>query len=63
MIKVDVIRKDKAGTTLMVFESRDVSPEGLEKFDELYTALMSNRMKDGGYMDSNRFEIEVKDEE
>jgi hypothetical protein len=62
MIKVDVIRKDKEGTTMLVFETRDVSPRGLELFDEAYAALMSNRLKDGGYTDSNRFEIEVKDD-
>lgn len=63
MIKVEVLRKESQGYTTLVFESRDVSPEGLDKFDELYSALLGSRQKAGGYMDSNRFKIDVKDED
>jgi hypothetical protein len=63
MIKVEVFRKEGKGTTTMVFQSRDVSQEGLDKFDELYSALLGSRPRRGGYLDSNKFEIEVKDED
>jgi hypothetical protein len=63
MIKVEVLRKESKGTTMIVFESRDTSNEGLDKLDELYSALMGSRPKRGGYLGSHRFEIEVKDED
>lgn len=60
MIKIDVLKKTK-GSTTFVFEARQNTPEGLEELDEAYSALLGSRVKRGGYLDSNRFEIEVKD--
>ncbi len=62
MIKIDVSKTTKGITTLM-FEARQNTPEGLEELDEAYSALLGSREKRGGYLDSNRFKIEVKDEE
>lgn len=62
MIKVEVLRNDKIGTTKIIFESREMSVEALDRLDEIYSALLSNRPKRGGYMGTNRFEIEVKDD-
>lgn len=61
MIKVDVLKKK--GYVTFIFESRDVSPDGLDKFDELYSALLGSRPRIGGYLDSNKFHIDVKDAE
>jgi hypothetical protein len=61
MIKVEVFRKEGKGTTTLIFESRDTSSEGLDKLDEAYNALLGSSPKRGGYLGSNRFEIEVKD--
>jgi hypothetical protein len=58
MIKVDVLRKKDA--VAFVFETRDVSKDGLEKFDELFSAIVGSVPKEWEYLDSNRFRIEVK---
>lgn len=63
MIKVEVIRKRSEGYTTFVFESRDTSNEGMEKLDELYSGLLGSRLRMGGYLGSNRFHIDVKDED
>jgi hypothetical protein len=62
MIKAEVFRNEKEGITRVVFQTRDVSPDGLTTFDELYAALLGSGLKRGGYLDSNKFEIEVKDD-
>lgn len=63
MIKVEVFRNEKDGTTRLVFQTRNTSQDGLSEFDELYAALLGSGLKRGGYMDSNKFEMEVKDAE
>lgn len=57
MIKVDVLKKK--GLISFVCETRDTSQDGLADLDEFYAAIMGSMPKDGGYMDSNRFKIEV----
>ena len=59
MIKVEVLRKKDS--TMLYFETNNTSPDGLDSFDEAYQALLGSGLKRGGYLDSNRFEIEVKD--
>jgi hypothetical protein len=63
MIKVEVLRNDKIGSTQIIFESRSTDRDSLDLLDEIYSALLSNRPKIGGYTGSNRFKIEVKDED
>lgn len=62
MIKLE-ITKQKGGTTVFLFETRNTSKEGLDELDEAYSALLGSRQKRGGYLDSNKFEIEVMDED
>lgn len=61
MIKVEVTKRK--GSTVLYFETRNTTSEGLEELDEAYQALMGSDPKRGGYIDSNKFEIEVKDPE
>lgn len=61
MIKVDVVKtKD---TTVLHFETRVTTPEGLDELDTVYQALMGSDPKRGGYDGSTKFSIEVKDSE
>lgn len=61
MIKVDVVKKKD--TTTFIFETKNTTPEGLDELDEAYSALLGSRLRRGGYLDSNRFEIEVLNQE
>lgn len=56
-IKVEVLRKKDRIS--FVFETRNVSRDGLEAFDELYAAIFGSMPKDGGYLDSNRFNVDI----
>lgn len=57
MVKVDVVTgKD---VTKFYFETRDTSTEGLAELDEVYTAILGSLPKRGGYLDSNKFEVEM----
>lgn len=62
MIKVEVV-ETKQKTTKLYFETRDTSSEGLEELDRLYQALLGSEPRIGGYTDSNKFTIEVKNGE
>lgn len=62
MIKVEVV-KTKDNTTKLYFETRDTSVDGLDALDTLYQALLGSEPKIGGYTDSNKFIIEVKNAE
>lgn len=62
MLKVEVVHK-KGGTTAFIFEARSNTEEGLQELDETYSAMLGSRPRRGGYLQSNRFEIEVRDEE
>lgn len=57
MIKIDVVKGKK--TTTLYFEQRQTTSEGLEELDVVYQALLGSDPKRGGYIDSNKFEIEV----
>lgn len=60
MIKVDVVKgKD---TTKVYFESRGTSTDALEELDELYQIVLGSMVKLGGYVDSNKFQIEVQND-
>jgi hypothetical protein len=60
VVKVELIKgKD---TTKLYFETRLTTPDGLDELDEVYQALLGSGDKTGGYIDSNKFVIEVKNE-
>ena len=61
MIKVEVIKK--VGSIQFIFESRSQDEKSLDELDLVYSALMGSEAKRGGYLGSNRFEIEVRDED
>lgn len=61
MIKVEVIKK--VGSTQFIFESRSQTEEALDELDTLYAGLLGSEAKRSGYLGSNRFEIEVRDED
>lgn len=60
IIKVEVIKEKDS--TKVYFETRVTTEEGLDALDELYSCLMGSRAKIGGYLDSNRFCVEYKNE-
>ena len=60
MIKVE--RVSGKETTKFYFETRDTSEDGLNELDEVYQLVLSSVIKLGGYADSNKFVIEVKNE-
>jgi len=59
MIKVDVVKRE--GSTVLYFEQRLTTQDGMDELDEVYSCLLGSQPRRGGYLDSNRFEIEVKD--
>lgn len=61
MIKVE--RISSKNTTKFYFETRDTSKEGLDELDEVYQIVLGSMVKLGGYSDSNKFVVEVKNEE
>lgn len=61
MIKLEVLKT--ATSTKLYFETRNTTQDGLEELDEAYQALLGSEPRIGGYIDSNRFVIEVKNSE
>ena len=61
MIRVDVIKGSK--TTKLYFETRDTSSSGLDELDEAYQIVLGSMPRRGGYTDSNRFEVEILNDE
>ena len=57
MIKVSLLNTDN--TTRIYFETNDMSKEGLDELDELYSCLLGSAPRISGYDGSNRFNIEV----
>lgn len=60
MVKVEAVQKD--GFITLYFETRDSSEEGLAELDTVYEALLCNRPKQGGYLGSTKFNVDIKDE-
>ena len=63
MIKVDLLEKEIDKTTVLYFESRTTDDRSLEDLDRLYEILMSNLNRvavAGGYDNSQKFFIELK---
>lgn len=60
MIKADVVKS--GSTTKVYFETNNVSTEGLDELDEIYQAILGSAPKRGGYVDSNKFYVEVNNE-
>lgn len=59
MIKVDVVQNK--GFKTLYFEQRDTSQGGLEQLDDVYCALLGSEPKQGGYISSNKFSIDIRD--
>ncbi len=60
MIKVEAVKT--SDSIVLYFEQRLTTPEGMDELDDVYQALLGSQPRIGGYIDSNRFKIEVKDE-
>jgi hypothetical protein len=60
LIKVEVVKG--ALTTKLYFETRGIKDEDLNELDEVYQVVLGSMPKLGGYTDSNKFLIEVKNE-
>lgn len=60
MVKID--RVNSKETTKFYFETRDTSEDGLEELDEVYQVVLGSMVKLGGYIDSNKFMVEIKNE-
>ena len=61
MIKADVV-KSSGNRVKIYFETNNLSSEGLEELDELYQAVLGSALKRGGYVDSNKFFLEVNND-
>lgn len=63
VIKVDLLEKEIDKTTVLYFETRTVDDDSLADLDRLYEILMSSlrsKVVAGGYDNSYKFFIELK---
>jgi hypothetical protein len=60
MVKVEMEKNEATGLIRLAFESNDV--KSLEILDAVQIAFLSDQPKRGGYQNSNRFVLEIKDE-
>lgn len=61
MVKVEVVQGKNS--MKLYFETNDTTDSGIDELDDIYSALLGSRPRLGGYTDSNKFMIEVKNED
>lgn len=59
MVKVEMQRNDEKGIISLAFECS--KPEDHEILDAVRVAIMGNHEKTGGYLNSSRFVVHIKE--